>query len=347
MVATDELAAERQFQRYPDLVAERLGGRALWASDEFFAPKENLLREGPPALDPDRYTDRGKWMDGWESRRRRGPGHDRVVLQLGAPGILHGVNIDTRHFRGNHPERASVEACELDTETAEPEDYDEWPWMTVVPELPLAPDADNLFPVRDRRRWTHLRLNIFPDGGVARFRAHGVAVPTPPAGAALVDLAAVGNGGVALAWSDARFGPPHSLLLPDRPPHMGDGWETRRRRGPGHDWVVVRLGLRGHPRLAVVDTTHFKGNHPESFRLEALDDGGAFGDPAGGLEVPLQDHPGWREVVARTALGPDEIHELDIVDAGPATHVRLSIHPDGGVARLRVYGEPAPGEDVG
>ncbi|MGH7558485.1 MAG: allantoicase [Gemmatimonadota bacterium] len=346
MAAIEELAAERQFQRYPDLVAERLGGRALWASDEFFAPKENLLREGRAVFHPDRYTDRGKWMDGWESRRRRGPGHDRVVIRMGAPGVLHGVNVDTSHFRGNHPERASVEACVVDPEAAESEEYDGWSWTTVAPELPLAPDADNLFPVRDRRRWTHLRLNIFPDGGVARFRAHGVAVPIPPPGDELVDLAAVGHGGVALSWSDARFGPPHSLLLPDRPPHTGDGWETRRRRGPGHDWVVVRLGLRGRPRRAVVDTTHFKGNHPESFQLEALDDGGEFGDPARGLEAPPKDHPGWREVVPRTTLGPDKVHELEIPTAEPATHVRLSVHPDGGVARLRVYGEPDPVEET-
>ena len=344
MIAIEGTFAEPQFQRYPDLAAERLGGRALWASDEFFAPKENLLREGGARFDPERYTDHGKWMDGWETRRRRGQGHDRVVVRLGAPGVLHGVNVDTSHFRGNHPDRASVDACALDPAEADSEPCDEWPWTNVVPELPLAPDADNLFPVRDRRRWTHLRLNIFPDGGVARFRAHGVAVPEPPAGGELVDLAAAGNGGMALAWSDARFGPPHGLLLPDRPLHMGDGWETRRRRGPGHDWVVVRLGLRGRPGRVVVDTTHFKGNFPESCRLEALDDGGAFGDPATGLSVPPEDHPGWREILPGTSLGPDRVHELELAPSAPATHVRLSIHPDGGLARFRLYGEPMPRE---
>lgn len=342
MTAT-QVTTEPRFQRYPDLASERLGGSALLASDEFFAPKERLLREESATFEPGRYTDRGKWMDGWETRRRRGPGHDWVVIRLGAPGILHGVNVDTSHFRGNHPERASVDAFEVEGE--DPGAIEGCSWTSIVPELPVAPDTENLFPVRDRRRWTHVRLNVLPDGGVARFRAHGVAVPVPAPFAddgSLIDLAGVQHGGVALAWSDARFGAPHSLLLPDRPAHMGDGWETRRRRGPGHDWAVVRLGLRGIPRRAVVDTTHFKGNYPESFRLEALDDRGAFGDPAAGLEAPPEDATGWRELVPRTALAPDTAQEFALADVSPATHVRLSIFPDGGVARLRILGDPLP-----
>jgi len=336
MVATNEF----RFESYPDLAGERLGGMALSVSDEFFAPKENLLREGRARFDPDRYTDHGKWMDGWESRRKRGPGHDWVVIRLGAPGVIHGVNVDTSHFRGNHPERASVDACGVDAKDLD-ETFDDWPWTRIVSPLPLAPDADNRFPVRDRNRWTHVRLNIVPDGGVARFRVHGVAVPGPEQGPGMLDLAAVRNGGLALAWTDARFGPPHHILLPDRARHMGDGWETRRRRGPGHDWVVIRLGARGILRRIVVETTHFKGNYPESFRVEGLDDQGAFGEPASGLTAPPEDHRGWREVVQRTALGPDAAHEVEVPDTGPVTHVRLSIHPDGGVARFRVYGESA------
>jgi allantoicase len=349
MIAIEDASTEPRFQRYPDLAARRLGTRALAASDEFFAPKENLLLETRPAFEADRYTERGKWMDGWETRRRRGPGHDWVVIRLGAPGVVHGVNVDTSHFRGNHPERASVEACEVAAGNAEAggteiAGFDGWPWTTIVPELPLAPGAGNFFPARERRRWTHVRLNIFPDGGVARFRVHGIGVPVVED--AEIDLAAIASGGVVLAWSDARFGAPHSLLLPDRPPHMGDGWETRRRRGPGHDWVVVRLGRRGVLRCAAIDTTHFKGNHPESFRLEALDDEGAFGDAIRGLELPPGDHAAWREVLPRTPLGADARHEFEVRETVSATHVRLSIYPDGGVARLRIYGEPAPPREV-
>ncbi|HET6341949.1 MAG TPA: allantoicase [Gemmatimonadota bacterium] len=346
MVATNDPDPEFRFEGYPDLAGERLGGVALAASDEFFAPKENLLVEGRARFDPDRYTDRGKWMDGWESRRKRGPGHDWVVVRLGAPGVIHGVNVDTSYFRGNHPERASVEACAIDANQGLDETFEGWPWITIVPPLPLAPDADNRFPVRDRTRWTHVRLNIVPDGGVARFRVHGVPVADPAKEPGPLDLAAVKEGGLALAWSDARFGPPHHLLLPDRARHMGDGWETRRRRGPGHDWVVIRLGMRGVPRRVVVETTHFKGNYPESFRVEGLDDGGAFGDPRSDLSPPPEEHEGWREIVPLTALGPDAVHDVPVAGAPPVTHVRLSIHPDGGVARFRVYGDPAPVEEM-
>ena len=340
MVATEPADVEFRFESYPDLAGERLGGMALSASDEFFAPKESLLVEGRARFDPDRYTERGKWMDGWESRRKRGPGHDWVVIRLGAPGVVHGVNVDTSHFRGNHPERASVEACAMEAGEAD-EPYEAWPWATIVPPLPLAPDADNRFPVGDRKRWTHVRLNILPDGGVARFRVHGVAVPGPGEEGEPLDLAAVHRGGLALAWSDARFGPPHHLLLPDRARHMGDGWETRRRRGPGHDWVVIRLGARGVPRRIVVETTHFKGNYPESYEVDGLDDRGSFGDPAIGLSAPPEDDAGWRPLVSRSPLGPDAVHEAMVSDARPVTHVRLSIHPDGGVARFRVFGDPA------
>ena len=180
MVATNGTDTEFRFEIYPDLAGERMGGVALAASDEFFAPKENLLREGRARLEPDRYTDHGKWMDGWESRRKRGPGHDWVIIRLGAPGVIHGVNVDTSHFWGNHPERASVEACAIDPEQGAEESLDDWPWTTIVPPLPLAPDADNRFPVRDRSRWTHVRLNIVPDGGVVHGNVAQGAVLAPP-----------------------------------------------------------------------------------------------------------------------------------------------------------------------
>jgi allantoicase len=342
MVAMENPDTEFRFEIYPDLAGERLGGIALSASDEFFAPKENLLREGRARFEPDRYTDHGKWMDGWESRRRRGPGHDWVVIRLGAPGVIHGVNVDTSHFRGNHPERASVEACAIDVGLESEGTFEDSAWTTIVQSLPLAPDADNRFRVRDGSRWTHVRLNIVPDGGVARFRVHGVPVPGPAEEPGPVDLAAVQRGGLVLGWSDARFGPPHRILLPDRARHMGDGWETRRRRGPGHDWVVIRLSERGAPRRVVIETTHFKGNHPESFGLEGLDDGGEFGDPRSGLRAPPEEHAGWRKIVPKTPLGPDTAHEVHVENPGPVTHVRLSIYPDGGVARFRLYGDPVP-----
>ena len=285
-----------------DLAAERLGGAAVEANDEFFAPKENLVKPGRGVWIDDKYTDRGKWMDGWETRRRRTPGHDWCVIRLGMPGIVRGVDVDTNHFKGNFPEACSIDAR-----------VDGSDWVEILPKLALQGHAQNLFEIRDARLWSHVRLNIHPDGGVARLRVYGEAAPVLPAGT--IDLAAV-----VLSASDEFFGSRRNLILPGDAIHMGDGWETRRRRGPGHDWVVVRLAAQGALKRAEVDTSHFKGNYPGSCWLEGAD---AEGGP-------------WREL-ARGDLGPDRRHAFEI--SGTCRYVRLNIAPDGGVARLRLWGE--------
>jgi allantoicase len=317
---------------WPDLAAERLGGAVLAANDEFFAPKENLLKPGEPVWVEDRYTDRGKWMDGWETRRRRTPGHDWAIVRLGTPGILREVVVNTRHFKGNYPERFSLEATSAPGDSS-PEELagGEIAWTEVLPPTPLAGDRENRFPVASPYRFTHLRLNIFPDGGVARLRVHGEIVPDPHRLAGEIDLAAATLGGRATASSDGFFGSPHKLLRPGPATHMGDGWETRRRRGPGHDWAIVRLAVPGRVRHVEVDTTHFKGNAPGSCSLEGCEANG---------EVP-EEGAAWREIRPRTDLVPDTLHlfKEHVQDAGAVTHVRLNIFPDGGVARLRLYGE--------
>lgn len=228
-----------------DLAAARLGGVALVANDEFFAEKENLLQPGRGIFIPEKYTDHGKWMDGWETRRRRTPGHDWCIIQLGLRGVLKQLDIDTNHFLGNHPPVASLEAVSLTS--ALPSESDALPWTSLLERSPLNPGAQNLFPIANENAWTHLRLNIFPDGGVARLRAYGVVVPdwSRFAPNELVDLAAVENGGVPLVCSDMFFSSMHNLIMPGRAENMGDGWETKRRRGPGHDWIILQLGAAG------------------------------------------------------------------------------------------------------
>jgi allantoicase len=324
----------------PDLASARLGGRVVYANDEFFAPKESLILATAPVFDPARYTDRGKWMDGWETRRRREPGHDWCVVRLGAPGIVREVVVDTAHFRGNHPESAAIDAAWIDREP------DRWDaagpeWASLVPVTPLSGDVANRFRVEDDRAWTHVRLSIHPDGGVARLRVYGEAVPDwerivrqDPAGR--IEVAATPRGGMVVACSDEFFGAPGNLLLPGDSQGMWDGWETRRRRGPGHDWVVVRLGRRAHIGRVEIDTRHFKGNHPASAVVEGIDAPGATPESLTAEGAP------WAELLSNTSLRPDVAHVFEPPDLvpGPATHVRLSIHPDGGVARLRVFGAP-------
>lgn len=322
------------FTELIDLASERLGGAALLANDEFFAPMDNLVRHARPVWREGEYTERGKWMDGWETRRRRSPGHDWCILRLGLPGTIHGVVVDTAHFTGNYPESCSLDACAVagvpDAHTLA---QDRAAWTTILPRAPLQGDTRNAFAIEDRGRWTHVRLNIFPDGGVARLRVHGVVAPDWPrvsGGAAAIDLAAVEHGGVAVAASDMYYGNRQNLLLPGPALGMHDGWETKRRRGPGHDWVVIRLGARGTLARVVVDTSHFKGNAPGQCSLDGCD--------AGGARVPDAATP-WRELVPRTTLRPHAVHELEPSgQIGPVTHVRLNVFPDGGVARLRLFG---------
>ncbi|MBI4510966.1 MAG: allantoicase [Deltaproteobacteria bacterium] len=328
-----------------DLASERLGGTALHASDEFFAEKDNLLRAHPAVFKEHEYTDRGKWMDGWESRRRREGredpnAHDSCIIRLGLPGIIRGVVVDTSFFRGNFPESCSVEACEIRTCRDLPAILDpSQPWVELLPRSALRGDQKNPFPIRDERRFTHVRLNIFPDGGVARFRVHGEAVPDLDRLSKLggpVDLAAVENGAWVVVCSDMFFGSRHNLIMPGRAANMSDGWETRRRRGPGHDWSIVRLGMPGIIRRAVIDTTHFRGNAPGEASLEACHAPGATADSLVG------DAHAWRPLLRTTKIQPHTVHvfEEELRNIGLLTHVRINVFPDGGVARLRLIGDP-------
>jgi allantoicase len=330
-----------EFTEYIDLAAERLGGRVLAASDEFFAPKENLLKVGSPVWIADKYTDVGKWMDGWETRRRRTPGCDWCIVELGLPGIIHGVVVDTAHFKGNYPESCELEACASDGNPSLSQLEDgATQWLSLLPKSPLAGDTRNLFPLSSSGRVSHLRFKIYPDGGVARLRVHGEVVPDWPAlerASGEIDLAAVEHGGWMIASSDMFFGSRNNLILPGRSAGMHDGWETRRRRGPGHDWCIVRLGTAGYIRRVEVDTSFFKGNFPESCSLEVCVAPHDLTDPQSLGALP------WQEILSRTPLHADSLHvyEKELLDAGEVTHARFHIYPDGGVARLRIFGSPA------
>jgi allantoicase len=324
----------------PDLAAERFGGAVVAANDEFFAPKESLIKPSAPEWREGVFTERGKWMDGWETRRRRTPGHDWAIIRLGLPGIVRGVVIDTSFFTGNFPERASIDACCVagvpSTEWLTAADA---PWHPMISASPLAGNTQNSFDLSagsSQTRVTHLRLNIFPDGGVARLRVHGDVVPDERtfADGREVDLASVENGGGVELCSDMHYGHRQNLIMPGRSTHMGDGWETKRRRGPGHDWSIVRLGRRGIIGRIELDTDHFKGNAPGSAMVECRDAGNPPGSDAASAT--------WNGLVPETPLQAHSRHRFDDLSASPATHVRLNIYPDGGVARLRVFGRIAP-----
>jgi allantoicase len=323
-----------------DLASARLGGAAVAANDEFFAPVDRLIAAHEPVWRDGEYTDRGKWMDGWETRRRRDvlpgePGfdlaHDWCIVRLGARGLIRGVDVETTHFKGNFPESCAIDTCVM----AEPAgDLDRAAWHDALKRSALRGDSHNRFDIAPVEA-THVRLRIFPDGGVARVRVYGDVLPDWDAlrKAGEIDLAAVLNGGRVIACSDMFFGSRDNLIMPGQAGSMADGWETRRRRVPGHDWTVIRLGAPGTISRIEVDTRHFKGNAPAACSLEACPASAANWDP---LTQPS--HPAGLELLPRAPLRADHCHTFDVASAVVVTHVRLNIFPDGGVSRLRLFG---------
>ena len=334
------MATGLEFINLADLASARVGGRAIATNDDFFAPKSNLVKPEPPVFIPGKYTTRGKWMDGWESRRRRVPGHDWCIVQLGMRGVIHGVNVDTSHFTGNYPSHCSIEAVDRPAGIKPPQHAVEGPpWTTILEKTPLRGNGDNLFQIADHRPWTHLRLSIYPDGGVARLRVYGeVAVDWDRVapGNKVIDLALITNGGLFLGASDLHYGTRGALIMPGRAANMGDGWETRRRRGPGHDWAIVRLGAPGTISKIEIDTNHYKGNYPDRASLEGVLAPNVIFENLAGMN--------WTTILPETKMSANKRHFFSgkqVEASGPFSHVRLNMFPDGGISRLRVYGSVA------
>jgi allantoicase len=330
------------FTELIDLAAERVGGAVLLANDEFFAPKENLLKPSAPIFIEGKYTDLGKWMDGWETRRKRTPGFDWCLIRLGLRGVIRGVLVDTSYFKGNYPEQCSLEACAVEGQPdAEALLNESNEWTEILPKSQLQGDSHNLFAIENERAFTHLRFKIYPDGGVARLRVYGEVLPDWERLArrgSEVDLAAIEHGAFVIVCSDMFFGHRQNLIMPGRALDMSDGWETKRRRGPGHDWSIIRLGTRGTLKRVEIDTAHFKGNFPESCSIEACDIGSM--NVADWTEGSAIASLPWTETLARTKLQAHTRHffEDELKNIGPVTHLRFNIFPDGGVSRLRVFG---------
>ena len=329
--------AHPDFAHLTNLAEDTTGTFVVWASDDYFAEKENLLRPDTPVWDANRYTDKGKWMDGWESMRKREAGHDSCIVRLGTPGSVHGVVVDTTHFKGNAPLQVRLEGLEAPYTATAAQLNARTDWTPIAGVTDVKADFPNAIPVTPSPRITHLRLHILPDGGVARLRVYGVVMPAANAlwGEATVDLASIEYGGTIAAVSDAFFGPPSNLLLPGHGVNMGDGWETKRRRTPGSDWCVIKLGRRGVVERLELGTHFFKGNAPQAVVVEAIDE-----------EAPsterLRTLGNWPVLFPETPLVQHRSHVLTPDRPMTVTHLRVHIFPHGGVNRLRVYGHAAP-----
>ncbi|KAK5997180.1 Allantoicase [Cladobotryum mycophilum] len=321
-----------------DLVSATLGGKILASSDEWFAEAANLLTPTPPISQPGKMVYTGAWYDGWETRRHNQEPFDWVIVRLGvASGTVEGIEIDTAFFTGNYAPAISVEGCFSDND----DEVVSWKggrgkWETIVGIQELGPSQRHgfKFEVPTTKPYTHVRLNQYPDGGIARFRLFGHAVPVfPDDKDAIFDLAAAQNGGVAVSCSDQHYGTKDNLILPGRGKDMGDGWETKRSRGKDHvDWTIIKLGAPGYVQEFIVDTAHFRGNFPQRITIQGI--------AWNGDGQPDAQSEGWQEAVAPSKTGPDQEHTFaSSIKDTPLTHVKLVMIPDGGVKRLRALGK--------
>lgn len=319
-----------EFTKLINLAAEKLGAEAIKCTDDFFAEMGNLVKPGRGIFIEGKYTENGKWMDGWESRRKRTPGHDWCIVKLGATGIIKGFDVDTNFFLGNHPPHCSIEACCF---YGDDEQIDEAKWEEILPKSPLNPGSQHFFEIKNDNLYTHVKLHIYPDGGVARLKVYGEVkkdwseVSTEEE----IDLAYVLNAAKSILCNDMFFSHMDNLIMPGRGVDMGDGWETKRNRTPNNrDWVVVRLGHKGKIDKVLIDTHHFKGNYPDSCLLE-----GCVSDNDN------VENASWETILPQAKLEAHKEHyfESQLKNHGPYTHVRLSIFPDGGVSRMRLFGK--------
>jgi len=334
MTTNQEYSAKYSSQ-YIDLASEKIGGRAINCSDEWFANCSNLIKSGRGVFKKGYFVDTGQWMDGWESRRSfsrrwRANDCDWCEIRLGVAGVIQGFDIDTNHFRGNAPETISVEAAYI-----EGEENSDTKWTEILEKSAVEPHNQNLFDCQSNKVWNHVRLKIYPDGGVARFRVFGEVklVSDNYISGELIDLASAINGGLGISASNMFFSSPSNLIMPGRGLNMGDGWETKRRRDNSNDWAVIKLGLPGTIRKVVVDTAHFKGNFPDQFSLQAANSNDTAGKSLN-----------WQPIINKTPLQADKEHlfikQLLCSQTTEYTHVRINIYPDGGISRLRIFGFP-------
>ncbi len=313
-----------------NLASPKLGSLGVKANDEFFAPLKRMLSDNEPIFIPDKYDDHGKWMDGWETKRRRVPGNDWCLIKLGSPGIIKEIDVNTKFFTGNYPPKASIEGTYSESEP----DIDDKKWLTILEKVDLDGDKINKFAVKKKNVVNWIKVNIYPDGGIARLRLWGDVYQNWNNfdNNKIIEISALKNCGKIISYNNAHYGDVSALLSEGRGKNMGDGWETRRRREPGNDWIIIELGKKARLEEVEVDTAFFKGNFPESCSVEGVDADG---------NIENIENLDWTPIISKTALKADTIHKIKIENKYKQTifsHVRLNIFPDGGVSRFRVYG---------
>ena len=328
-----KMSTNNKNQNLTNLASPKIGTKIIEVSDDFFGEASRMLDDKEPVFIEDKYDEHGKWMDGWESKRRRDGGNDWAIIELGSPGIISEVDIDTSFFTGNFPPFASIEGLYSDQRPTKNSK-----WFKILSKTSLKGDSKNKFKIQSKTKVNYIKLQIFPDGGVARLRLFGEVKLNwdfYENKNDLIELSSLRLGGSIVAYNNAHYGDVSALLSDGRGKTMGDGWETRRRREPGHDWIIIKLAAKGLIKKIEIDTAHFKGNYPDQASIQVSN----FSENTDLGEI-INDSQNWKYMLKKSKLQADNIHnyEVDEKSTEGVTHVRLNIYPDGGVSRLRVFG---------
>jgi len=314
-----------------DLAQSRLGTKVTYKTDEFFAAAKRIINPWPPVFKEGVFDKHGKWMDGWETRRKRNKGHDYLILKLGKPGKINKVDIDTSFFNGNQPSKVSLEAC-FDKNKIPNKNTK---WIKILNKKSTKPNSHHFFSIKNKSTFTHVKLNIFPDGGVARLRIYGTMKVKRKFGKKIINLTSILNGAVPIACNNEHFGRAENILAPGTGKNMGDGWETRRSRGKNFDWLILKCATQGKISKIQIDTHHFKGNYPDKCSLQA-----AYVNNKTSSNAIINSSKKWKFLLNKVKLQAHKKHNFEnkLMKNKKVNYIKINIFPDGGISRIRVFG---------
>ena len=314
-----------------DLAQSRLGSKIVFKTNEFFAPAKRIINPWPPIFKEGVFDKHGKWMDGWETKRKRGKGYDYLILKLGRPGRISKIDIDTSYFSGNQPSKVSLHACfskkKLPNKNSK--------WTTILKKKPTKANSHHFFNVTNKSIFTHIKLNIYPDGGVARIRIYGSIEILKNFTGKVLNLTSVLHGATPIACNNEHFGRAENILAPGMGKNMGDGWETRRSRGKNFDWLIIKCATTGKINKIQIDTHHFKGNYPDKCSLQA-----AYLNAKISSKTIIDRSKKWKLLLNKVKLHAHKKHNFQnkLMKNKKVNYIRINIFPDGGISRIRAFG---------
>lgn len=314
-----------------DLAQPRLGTKVIYKTDDFFASANRIISPTEPVFKVGVFDKHGKWMDGWESRRKRTEGHDFIIIKLGKPGTIKKVDVDTSHFNGNQPAMVSIEGANSNSNK-----INQLKWQPLLSKKKTRANSHHYFTVNSNKVFTHIKFNIFPDGGVARLRLYGSIAKSNKLKNKKINLASLLDGSSVIACNNEHFGKAENILAPGKAKNMGDGWETRRRRGKGFDWLILN-SLDGKEIDKIeISTHHFKGNFPSHCSLQA-----AYLPNSKNSKQIVKSSNNWKYLLKDAKLSANKVHVFknNLMKKDKINFIKINIFPDGGISRFRIYGK--------